>query len=192
MALQFKEMVSSNDLISLPKYTAYTRLMVDGISSDPFSMKTLPITSPEGSLELIDKIRKQSRQRYAMSRDQLEKLMTAWSNKTFSIQEKVMEKAKFEAMGITPEEAETLQDMFVSNHLHYFTEYAIDDVEPDAIVFDLANYSHKALRYTKPKGLEDQANLKFAKGQMIPIQNTSITANVDIYQHQTITIENNG
>lgn len=39
---QFKGMVSVNDLISLPKYTTYTRLMIDGISSDPFSMKTLP------------------------------------------------------------------------------------------------------------------------------------------------------
>ena len=39
---QFKEMASVNDLISLPKYTTYTRLMIDGISSDPFSMKTLP------------------------------------------------------------------------------------------------------------------------------------------------------
>ncbi|MBU0627452.1 TraM recognition domain-containing protein [Patescibacteria group bacterium] len=44
---QFKEMVSVNDLISLPKYTTYIRLMVDGITSDPFSMKTLPISSPE-------------------------------------------------------------------------------------------------------------------------------------------------
>ena len=42
MTSQFKELVSTNDLISLPKFTAYTRLMVDGVSSDPFSMKTLP------------------------------------------------------------------------------------------------------------------------------------------------------
>ena len=40
MTSQFKELVSTNDLISLPKFTAYTRLMVDGVSSDPFSMKT--------------------------------------------------------------------------------------------------------------------------------------------------------
>jgi hypothetical protein len=44
IAGQFKGMISTNDLISLPKYTAYTRLMIDGISSDPFSMKTLPPT----------------------------------------------------------------------------------------------------------------------------------------------------
>ncbi|HCB51878.1 TPA: hypothetical protein DEP21_04940 [Patescibacteria group bacterium] len=91
-------MAEVNDLISLPKYTAYTRLMIDGITSDPFSMKTLPPAKLEGSLEIIDKVRKQSRQRYAMSREQLEKLMAAWNNKTFSIQEKVAEKAKLEAL----------------------------------------------------------------------------------------------
>ncbi|MDR2540215.1 MAG: type IV secretion system DNA-binding domain-containing protein [Candidatus Peribacteria bacterium] len=42
MTSQFKELIGVNDMISLPKYTAYTRLMIDGISSDPFSMKTLP------------------------------------------------------------------------------------------------------------------------------------------------------
>jgi type IV secretory pathway TraG/TraD family ATPase VirD4 len=39
---QFKGMATVNDLISLPNYTTYTRLMVNGVSSDPFSMKTLP------------------------------------------------------------------------------------------------------------------------------------------------------
>jgi hypothetical protein len=47
-------------------------------------------------LELIDKIRKQSRQRYATPKDQLEKLMNARNAKTFSIQEKIAEKAKLE------------------------------------------------------------------------------------------------
>jgi len=47
MSAQFKEMVSSNDLISLPKFTAYSKLMIDGITSDPFSMKTMPLSRPE-------------------------------------------------------------------------------------------------------------------------------------------------
>jgi hypothetical protein len=33
-----------------------------------------------------------------MERGQLEKLMAAWSNKTFSLQEKIMEKARLEAL----------------------------------------------------------------------------------------------
>jgi len=44
---QFKDAVSTNDLISLPMFTAYLKLMVDGISSDPFSMRTNPLPTPE-------------------------------------------------------------------------------------------------------------------------------------------------
>ncbi len=190
---QFKGMVSVNDLISLPKYTTYTRLMIDGISSDPFSTKTLPPNLiGEWSLELIDKIRKQSRQRYAMERTQLEKLMTARSNKTFSVQEKIMEKARLESLGINEEELENLHDLFVEQHTSYFTEFAIDGVEPDAIIFDTEYFAHKAIWYTKPKWLEDQANNKYAKGGKVSFGEKEVPVHVDIYQHQTIQIENNG
>lgn len=190
---QFKGMVAVNDLISLPKYTTYTRLMIDGISSDPFSMKTLPPNLVgEWSLELIDKIRKQSRQRYAMERNQLEKLMTARSNKTFSVQEKIMEKARLESLGITEEEVENLHDLFVEQHTSYFTEFAIDGIEPDAIIFDTEYYAHKAIWYSKPKWLEDQANIKYNAGGKVNLGGKDIPVHVDIYQHQTIQIENNG
>lgn len=190
---QFKTMASVNDLISLPKFTAYTRLMIDGISSDPFSMKTLPISTPEWSLELIDKIRKQSRQRYAMERWQLEKLMTAWANKTFSVQEKIMEKARLESLWVTEEEVENLGDLFVEQHTSYFTEFAINKIEPDAIIFDTENYSHKAIWYKKPEELENQAQIKYQTGGKVNIgENTEIPVHVDIYQHETIQIENNG
>ena len=193
IAGQFKGMIGTNDLISLPKYTAYTRLMIDGISSDPFSMKTLPpIKLGEGSLELIDKVRKQSRQRYAMERGQLEKLMAARSNKTFSMQEKIMEKAKLEALGISEEEVENLHDIFIEQHTSYFTEFAIDGVEPDAIIFDTEYYAHKAIWYTKPKGIEDQATIKYETGGKVTFDGQKeIAIHVDIYQHQTIHIENN-
>jgi hypothetical protein len=68
MASQFKDMISPNDILSLPKFKAYTKLMIDGITSDPFSMSTLPLQSPDLSEEIRDKIKKQSRQRYAMER----------------------------------------------------------------------------------------------------------------------------
>ena len=192
IAAQFKEMVGVNDLISLPKYTTYTRLMVDGISSDPFSMKTLPPNLVgDGSLELIDKIRKQSRQRYAMQRSQLEKLMDAWSKKTFSMQEKIAEKAKYEALGMSQEEAENLQHPFVLQNDAKFTEYEIEGEAPDAIIFDTDHLSHKAVRYTKPKMLENQATIKYRKGQKVDIGNGEITMHVDIYQHQTIITEGN-
>lgn len=93
MAQQFKWILTPNDLISIPKFRAYIRLMIDGIMSDPFSMGTLPLWQPEASAEIKDKIRTQSRQRYSMEREKLEELIKIWSNKSFSPVEKAMEKA---------------------------------------------------------------------------------------------------
>jgi len=128
-----------------------------------------------------------------MERGQLEKLMTAWSNKTFSLQEKIMEKAKLESLGISETEVDNLHDLFVEQHISYFTEYAIDGIEPDAIIFDTEYYAHKAIWYTKPKGIEDQATIKYQTGGKVTFEGQKeIAINVDIYQHQTIQIENNG
>jgi len=128
-----------------------------------------------------------------MERGQLEKLMAARANKTFSVQEKIMEKARLESLDITEEEIENLHDLFVEQHMSYFTEFAIDGEEPDAIIFDTEYYSHKAIRYSKPKGLDDQANLKYEIGGKINFEKeTEIPIHVNIYQHQTIMIENNG
>ena len=44
-----------------------------------------------------------------------------------------------------------LQDMYVQQNLHMFTEYAIDENEPDAIIFDTDGTHHKAVWYDEPK-----------------------------------------
>ncbi len=96
MSSQYKEMVAPNDIISIPRFKAYTKLMVDGVMTDPFSMQTLPLTSPEDAVNIKDKIRRQSRQRYAMERGRLEQLLQARASKTFSKQEAIARKAKLE------------------------------------------------------------------------------------------------
>ncbi|USN56859.1 MAG: hypothetical protein H6766_07850 [Candidatus Peribacteria bacterium] len=96
MSSQYKEMITPNDMISLPRFKAYTKLMVDGITTDPFSMQTLPLVSPEDSVEIKDKIRRQSRQRYAMERGRLEGLLQAWASKSFSKQEAIARQAQLE------------------------------------------------------------------------------------------------
>ncbi len=93
LSQQFKWLLTTNDLISIPKFRAYIRMTIDGIMSDPFSMSTIPLSQPEQSIEIKDKIRSQSRQRYAMERDKLESLIKIWSSKTFSPIEKAVEKA---------------------------------------------------------------------------------------------------
>lgn len=97
MSSQFKEMITANDLLSLPKFKAYTRLMINGVTSDPFSIGTFPMPKPETSEELIAKIKEQSRQRYTMDKKHLEELLKARAGKTFSKSEKIMEKVAQEA-----------------------------------------------------------------------------------------------
>lgn len=98
MSLQFKEVIEPNDLLSLPKFTAYTKLMVDGVTSEPFSMKTFPLPDPVASAEVRAKIREQSRQRYAMPKEKLEELLKAWAQRQFSEAEKISDKAKAESL----------------------------------------------------------------------------------------------
>ncbi len=191
MTSQFKELVSTNDLISLPKFTAYTRLMVDGVSSDPFSMKTLPPFVSEWDIEHIEKIRKQSRQRYAMEREQLEALMNAWNKKTFSVQEKIAEKARLEGLWVTEKQAQNLQDIAVQQVIGMFDEVSIGDAKADAMIVDTEQGNHKMIWYQSPKALDQVAKLQVQKGKTYKLNpTTSISFFVDIWQHLSETCSN--
>jgi hypothetical protein len=91
---QFKEAISSMDLLSLPKFRAYIKLMIDGVISDPFSMKTFPLPEPENGLEIKEKVRKQTRQAYAVEKSRIEKVIKLWAEKKFSLTDKAVEKAQ--------------------------------------------------------------------------------------------------
>ena len=54
----------SIDLVSLPKYRAYCRLLIDGLPSKPFSMQTLAPSMPV-KIDRTATIRRRSRQQYA-------------------------------------------------------------------------------------------------------------------------------
>jgi len=71
--------------------------MIDGITSEPFSMTTFPLPQVEAKEEIIQKVRQQSRQRWATPRDRVEKAIEYWTKKTFSLSEKAVELAQKEA-----------------------------------------------------------------------------------------------
>ncbi|MFA6523582.1 MAG: type IV secretion system DNA-binding domain-containing protein [Candidatus Peribacteraceae bacterium] len=93
---QFEEMVLPKDILSLPKYHAYTRLMIRGIPSKPFSVHTLPPPSVEVDEKRIETIRRLSRERYAERASVVEEKIAKWiaGSKTAKASEKVAEKAK--------------------------------------------------------------------------------------------------
>ncbi|MCH8049241.1 TraM recognition domain-containing protein, partial [Patescibacteria group bacterium] len=77
METEFMPRFTPEDLINLPKYQIYLKLMIDGISSMPFSAITLPpIAHNTGSK---DRVIQQSRQRYAGDRKKIEEQVTKWS-----------------------------------------------------------------------------------------------------------------
>jgi hypothetical protein len=66
-----------HDLINLPKYNIYLKLMIDGISSRPFSAQTLPpFPKPEKSYR--EKIIKVSRERYGTKKGEVEEKIARW------------------------------------------------------------------------------------------------------------------
>ncbi len=76
---QFSEEVLPNDIVSLPKYNCYTKLMIDGMPSRTFSFGTLP--PPEGDHEegRREKIVRLSRERYCTDRDVVEDKILRWA-----------------------------------------------------------------------------------------------------------------
>lgn len=80
---QFAEEVTTADLVSLSKYTAYCRLLIDGMPSKTFSLDTLPPPKEDDSAaERVLKVVKTSRERYAKQREMVEDKIRRWSMNT--------------------------------------------------------------------------------------------------------------
>jgi CxxC-x17-CxxC domain-containing protein len=68
----------ATDLVNLPKYNIYLKLMIDGVAGRPFSAETLPpAEKPEKSHK--EKIIKVSRERYGTPRKIVEEKILRWS-----------------------------------------------------------------------------------------------------------------
>lgn len=68
---------TEEDLVNLPKYQIYLKLMIDGIASNPFSAGTLPpIEVDMGNVQKIITI---SRERYAKPREVVEDKIRRWA-----------------------------------------------------------------------------------------------------------------
>ncbi len=74
---EFEPIFMQNHFVNLPKYSFYTKLMIDGITGDGFSAATIPMEfEAEGSK---DKVVKVSRERYANPREMVEEKIKRWS-----------------------------------------------------------------------------------------------------------------
>jgi hypothetical protein len=67
------------DMVNLPNYTVYLKLMIDGITSRPFSAKTLPPPVPAEKMASAKEIIEMSRKLYSRSRQETENEIRRWS-----------------------------------------------------------------------------------------------------------------
>ena len=78
LAKEFAPVFTEEDLVNLPKYEMYLKLMIDGIASAPFSAKGLPPLTDEEKTHNIDKVIAYSREKYATSRVLVEERILRW------------------------------------------------------------------------------------------------------------------
>jgi CxxC-x17-CxxC domain-containing protein len=75
---EFAPTFTEEDIVNLPKYEIYLKLMIDGISSDPFSARGLPPLSEDEKTHNVEKVIKVSRERYARERKAVEEKIMRW------------------------------------------------------------------------------------------------------------------
>lgn len=76
---EFTPIFTQTDIVNLPKYNIYLKLMIDGIAGDAFSAVTLPPIMLEDTKENEEKIIRVSRERYANEKSKVEEAISVWS-----------------------------------------------------------------------------------------------------------------
>jgi len=76
---EFEPEFMAQDLVNLPNYSIYLKLMIDGVTSRPFSATTLPPMKVDLSKGVKDKIIESSRKLYTKPRKEVEDEISKWS-----------------------------------------------------------------------------------------------------------------
>ena len=76
---EFDPIFLMNDLVNLPKYNIYLKLMIDGIAGDAFSATVLPPISLADTVGNAEKVIANSRERYSSSKKDVEDKIREWS-----------------------------------------------------------------------------------------------------------------
>lgn len=76
---EFDPEFTPQDIVNLPNYKIYLKLMIDGVTSRPFSAKTLPQMVKSGNKEVEEEVIKSSRELYCRPREVIEREINNWS-----------------------------------------------------------------------------------------------------------------
>ena len=76
---EFDPEFTPQDLVNLPNYKIYLKLMIDGVTSRPFSSKTLPPLVHSGDKKIEEAVIKSSRALYCRPKEVVEREINDWS-----------------------------------------------------------------------------------------------------------------
>lgn len=82
LAPEFAPTFEEEDIVNIPKYEFYCKLMIDGISSDPFSAKGIAPKSASEETGNVEEILAFSRETYSQDRHVVEEKISAWHETT--------------------------------------------------------------------------------------------------------------
>ena len=97
---EFEPVFMMNDIVNLPKYNIYLKLMIDGIAGNAFSATALPPIDIAGTEENAEKVIRISRERYSVSRKEIEEKIGRWTGMITkdSLLEKLIKKENHRTM----------------------------------------------------------------------------------------------
>ncbi|NCU41279.1 MAG: hypothetical protein EOM19_00975 [Candidatus Moranbacteria bacterium] len=137
---EFEPVFLQNDIINLPKYHIYLKLMIDGIAGDAFSAVTLAPVEGQEHEEVAEKVINFSREKYSFSRELVEENIRKWSGMEgllfekkalpTSAQARVFTKPSFEEKKVASYktmEASAVRTSFQAQEKSNFTKQAIDE-----------------------------------------------------------------
>ena len=70
---EFDPEFTPQDIVNLPNYKVYLKLMIDGVTSRPFSAKTLPPMVKSGNKEIEEEVIRSSRDLYCRPKEVVER-----------------------------------------------------------------------------------------------------------------------
>ncbi len=76
---EFEPEFTPQDIVNLPNYKVYLKLMIDGVTSRPFSAKTLPPMQKFSDAKIEEEVIKSSRALYCRSKEIVEREINNWS-----------------------------------------------------------------------------------------------------------------
>jgi len=95
---EFDPEFTPQDIVNLPNYKIYLKLMIDGITSRPFSAKTLPPMVKSGNKEVEEIVIKSSRDLYCKPREIVEREINNWSGMSLGNESDIGGVEKFPAI----------------------------------------------------------------------------------------------